>query len=63
MVHVLDGGAHWRNLANTIQPSMCGSDAVFFVKLPSVSDGLLLEAHAQPYVTETQQLITNSRCI
>ena len=25
--HVLDGGAHWRNLANTIEPSMCGGDA------------------------------------
>jgi len=27
--HVLDGGAHWRNLANTIEPSMCGGDASF----------------------------------
>jgi len=30
--HVLDGGmrsAHWRNLANTTEPSMCGSDAAF----------------------------------
>jgi len=26
---VLDGGAHWRNLTNTIEPSMCGGDAVF----------------------------------
>jgi len=24
--HVLDGGAHWRHLANTIEPSMCGGD-------------------------------------
>jgi len=24
---VLDGGAHWRNLANTIEPSMCGGNA------------------------------------
>ena len=31
--HVLDGGAHWRNLANTIEPSMCVGDAAFFVKL------------------------------
>jgi len=30
--HVLHGGAHWRNLANTIEPSMCGGDAAF-VKL------------------------------
>jgi len=27
--HALDGGAHWRNLANTIEPSMCGCDAAF----------------------------------
>jgi len=27
--HVLDGCAHWRNLANTIEPSMCGGDAAF----------------------------------
>jgi len=26
--HVLDGDAHWRNLANTIELSMCGGDAV-----------------------------------
>jgi len=25
-------GAHWHNLANTIEPSMCGSDAAFFVR-------------------------------
>jgi len=24
---VLDGGAHWRNVANTIKPSVCGSYA------------------------------------
>jgi len=23
------GGAHWRNLANAIEPSMCGGDAAF----------------------------------
>ena len=27
--HVLDGGTHWRNLANTIEPSMCVGDAAF----------------------------------
>ena len=27
--HVFDGGAHWRYLANTIEPSMCGSDVAF----------------------------------
>jgi len=31
--HVLDGGAQWRILANTIEPSMFGSDAALFVKL------------------------------
>ena len=25
--HVLDGGADWRSLANTIEPSGCGGDA------------------------------------
>jgi len=25
--HVLDGGADWRNLASTIEPSVCGGDA------------------------------------
>ena len=30
MKHVLDGGAHWRNLANTIQLSMCDGDSAFF---------------------------------
>ena len=27
--HVLDDGAHWRNLANTVELSMCGGDAAF----------------------------------
>jgi len=27
--HVLDGDAHWCHLANTVEPSMCGGDAVF----------------------------------
>ena len=26
---VLDGSAHWRRLANTIEPSVCGCDAAF----------------------------------
>ena len=25
--HVLNGGAHWRHLANTTEPSVCGGDA------------------------------------
>jgi len=25
--HILDGAAHWRHLANTIEPSMCSGDA------------------------------------
>jgi len=24
-----DGGAHWRNLADTTEPSICGGDAAF----------------------------------
>ena len=27
--HVLDRGAHWRNLANTIQPSLCSRVVAF----------------------------------
>ena len=27
--HVLDGGAHWRHLANMTEPSMCGGDAAY----------------------------------
>jgi len=27
--HVLDGGSHWRQLANTTEPSMCDGDATF----------------------------------
>jgi len=26
---VLDGNAHWRHLANTSEPSVCGGDAAF----------------------------------
>jgi len=26
-------GAHWRNLANTIEPSMCGSDTAFLGRI------------------------------
>jgi len=26
--HVLHGSAHWYNLANTIEPFVCGGDAV-----------------------------------
>jgi len=29
--HVLDGGACWRNLATTIESSMCDGDAVFLL--------------------------------
>jgi len=36
---VLDGGAHWLNLANTTEPFMCGGDAAF---LSNYSDHLLL---------------------
>ena len=27
--HVFDGGAHWCNVANTIESFMCGGDAAF----------------------------------
>ena len=27
--HVLDLSAHWRHLANVIEPTMCGGDAAF----------------------------------
>ena len=27
--HVLDGGAYWRHLANTTEPSVCGGDTAF----------------------------------
>jgi len=36
---VLDGGAHWRHLANTIEASMCGGDAAL---LSNYCDHLLL---------------------
>jgi len=28
--HVLDGGTHWHNQANTIEPSVCGGDAALY---------------------------------
>jgi len=28
--HVLDGGAHWRHLANTIEPSVCSGSAALY---------------------------------
>jgi len=39
-------GAHWRNLANSIEPSTCGGDAAF---LSNYSDHLLLIAMAVLY--------------
>jgi len=39
MKHVLDGGAHWCNLVNTIELSMCGSNVAF---LSNYFDHLLL---------------------
>jgi len=29
--HLLDWGAHWRHLANMIEPSVCGDDAAFLL--------------------------------
>jgi len=41
--HVLDGGAHWRHLANMTETYMCSSNAV---KLPLVSfDCCLTDEH------------------
>jgi len=34
--HVLDGSAHWRNLANTIEPSVCGSMRLYVKLLSSL---------------------------
>ena len=31
--HLLRGGAYWRNLANTIEPSMYWADAAFFYRI------------------------------
>jgi len=30
---VLDKGAHWHNLTNTTEPSMCGGDAALLYKI------------------------------
>jgi len=38
-MHVLDAGAHWRHLENTIEPSVCGGDTAF---LSNYFDHLLL---------------------
>jgi len=44
-------GAHWRNLANTIEPPMCGGDAAFlsnyFDHLLSNSDKMQLTGECQ----------------
>jgi len=45
--HVLDWGAHWCHLKNTIEPSMCGSDAAF---LSNYFDHLLLLPLPWPWV-------------
>jgi len=45
--HVLDGGAHWRNLENTIEVSMCGGDAAFS---SNYFDHLFMKYHC-PYGT------------
>ena len=38
--HVLDGDSHWRNLANTTEPSVCGDDA----SLRQITDYLVYAA-------------------
>jgi len=52
---VLDGGAHWRHLANTIKPSMCGGDAAF---LSHYFDRLYSLQHT--YFTLSRQVLLNS---
>jgi len=37
--HALDVGTHWRHLANTIEPFMCGGDVAF---LSNYFDHLLM---------------------
>ena len=44
--HVLDEGAHWRQLTNTIEPSMRGGDAAF------------LSNYLCPLVTNTNSQLT-----
>jgi len=52
---VLDGGAYWRNLANTIELSVCGGDAAF---LSNYVDLLFL--FLLPYVGETKIVEMNA---
>jgi len=44
---VLDRGAHWRNLANTIESSVSGADATF---LPNYFDQLLWSPNRQAII-------------
>jgi len=52
-VGLLNGGAHWRNLTNTIEPSMCGGDVAF---LSNYFDHLLLLLHNYLYIICTKSV-------
>jgi len=41
--HALDGGAHWRHLANMIEPSLSGGDAAFFCQMIMIFDHLFYD--------------------
>jgi len=48
--HVLDGGAHWRHLANTIERSVSDGDAAYVKWLwPLVERSVDLTAHAEKH--------------
>jgi len=63
-----EGGAHWRHLANTIEPSMCGGDAAslsnYFdrslVVLHYVDYGNSLFEHAPKIWTDKLQRVVNA---
>jgi len=53
----IDGGAHWRNLANTTEPSVCGGDAA----LCQITLTTCLFGNVQ-VVTATADAIFNNVC-
>ena len=59
--HVLNEGAHWRRLANTSEPSMCGGDAAFCQI--ALSTCFLLVDSAQPGLTSERRSVTQKLII
>jgi len=54
---VLDGGAHWRNLANTTEPSMRGGDAALpFCRITLTTDRRTLINRATRSITANMQV-------